>query len=182
MKALFLILFWLLTSSVLNTNIVRPVFGVNISVGPNSELNTFVCYMNNGRTLSLQSRYDHVSFGKILTGQWPSIYNPDRKNLLKENGIEYTFEHDAYLRKDHFHCPALDSLWKIRFSISPYRGSDEQGWSNKMHMPSLKQSKYLFDRYNIHHIDSDYFLDTNFFKILKDVVDPTWISSYKSIQ
>lgn len=182
MRTIILFLFLGLTSSILIVSEPYPVFGVNVSVGPNTAINHYTCYINNGRTLSLRSKYDHVSFGKVLTGRWPSVYNPDRIDLLKENKIEYTFEHDAYLRRDYFNCPAIDSLWKIRFSISPYTGSSEEGWSNGLHMPSLKQRKYLFDRYEISHIDSDYFLDTNFFKILRDVVDPIWIETYKAMQ
>ncbi|MEN9399919.1 MAG: hypothetical protein RL632_1020, partial [Bacteroidota bacterium] len=30
-------------------------------------------------------------------------------------------------------------------------------------------------------IDADYFIDTNFWKLLRDVQDPKWVLNYKAI-
>ena len=79
-------------------------------------------------------------------------------------------------------CVPMDSLWKIRFSTFPFIHNTDMGWSNKYNKPSLGQEKYLSKRYGIDHIDGDYFLDTNFWKLMQDVVDPVWVSNYKSIR
>lgn len=180
-RILLFLLIWFLINSITTSPYPKPIFGLNVSISPNSKTSTYVCYIHNGHDLSKKSRYDITSFGKILTGKWPSLYNPEKKDLLKEYDIDYTWEHDDYLNKDFFYCPSFDSLWKIRFGTYPFKSSSEKGWSRHYHKPSLNQLKYLNERYGIKQIDSDYFLDTSFFMLLKDVVDPQWIARYNSI-
>ena len=80
------------------------------------------------------------------------------------------------------YCPPLDSLWKIRFATYPFKHKTDIGWSNKYHKPAPRQEKYLFERYGVDHIDSKFFLDTNFWRLLRDVNDPNWIKNYKSLR
>lgn len=182
MLRIWLITAWMIASSVVPSNNVRPVFGVKVSIGPNSQLTTFVCYLYNGRVLSQRRYVDPMTFVKFVSGYWPSIYNPNRINYFKENNIDCSLIEDQSTQEETLNCFPMDSLWKIRFSTYPFRHNSEIGWSNKYHKPSPGQEKYLFERYDIKHIDGDYFLDTNFWLLMQDVTDPLWIANYKSIQ
>ena len=173
---------WLLSSSVLHLERARPVFGVKISIGPNSQITSYVCYLDNGRVLTQQRLVDRDTFIKFVSGYWPSIYNPDRVNFFREHGVENYVFNDETTNQTMVICPSLDSLWKIRFACYPFRGSGELGWSNKYHKPSPGQEVYLAERYNVRHIDGDYFMDDNFWRLLKDVTDTLWIAGYKAIR
>lgn len=181
MKQIILLVIWLISSSVIWGPVSSPVFGVRISMGSNSQITSYVCYLYNGRTLNQKRIVDKTSFVKIVTGEWPSIYNPKRIDFFKENNIDCAMVLDSITLKKVVGCVPMDELWKIRYSTYPFRGSTEEGWSNKYHKPSPGQEKYLYQRYGIEHIDGDYFLDTNFWKLMQDVVDPNWIANYKSI-
>lgn len=160
----------------------RAVFGVRVSIGANSMLTTYVCYINTGRTLTNRRICDEVSFIKIVSGYWPSIYNPTRENLFEVNGLNCDVFEDSTTFEKFPSCVPFDSLWKIRFSVYPFRNRHELGWSNKYHKPSPAQEIYLVDRYGISHIDGDFFLDTSFWLLLNDVTDPIWIANYKSLK
>lgn len=176
------ILVWLLSCSVLYVERARPVFGVKISIGPNSQTTSYVCYLDNGRVLTQQRIVDRETFVKFVSGYWPSVYNPERQNLFKEHGIECDVFKDDLTRQTSVNCIPLDSLWKLRFACYPFRGNGELGWSNKYHKPSPGQEVYLAERYNVQHIDGDYFMDENFWRLLQDVMDPQWIAGYKAIR
>jgi hypothetical protein len=159
----------------------RAVFGVRVSIGANSMLTTFVCYINTGRTLTHTRVCDEDTFIKIVSGHWPSIYNPKRENLFELNGLGCNVFEDSITLQKIPSCVPFDSLWKIRFSVYPFRTGNEIGWSNKYHKPSPAQEIYLTNRYGINHIDGDFFLDTSFWMLLKDVTDPDWIANYNSL-
>ena len=159
----------------------RPVFGVNVAIGANSKITTFVCYVNNGRVLTKKKLMDSDTFVKIASGYWPSVYNPLRKDYFEENNIDCSLLTDEITQKKIVGCVPIDSLWKIRFATYPFKHNTTVGWSNKYNKPSPGQEKYLFNRYGINHIDGDYFIDTSFWLLMKDVTDPQWIANYKSI-
>lgn len=161
---------------------VRPVFGVRVSIGANSQINTYVCCLNNGRVLSQKKIMDEKSFIKIVSGQWPSIYNPKRINYFEENNIDCGIAKDPETLIETTYCIPFDSLWKIRFATYPFNTRIEEGWSNKLHKPSLKQEKYLYDRYNVGEVDANFFMDSSFWRILHDVTDNDWIRSYKALR
>ena len=177
-----LILLWVISSSVIEMSAVRPVFGVKVSIAPNSQIKTFVCYNFKGRNLTDKRVLDRETFVKFVSGHWPSIYNPYRKDFFKEHNIDCALINDEITNKKIVGCVPLDSLWKIRFSTYPFQHNLEVGWSNKYHKPSPKQEIYLSNQYGINHIDGDFFLDTNFWKIMQDVSDPIWIANYKSLK
>ncbi len=180
-----LLLIWGVTTSVTPSPFGegwKSVFGVRISIGASSQITTFACYLHNGRVLTNKRIVDKNTFIKFASGYWPSIYNPDRKNLFKENGIECDVFKDSVTHKDMPSCIPLDSLWKIRFATYPFRGRPEAGWSNKLYKPSPGQLVYINHRYGVDHIDGDFFLDTSFWLLLNDVMDPNWINSYKAIE
>lgn len=160
----------------------RSVFGVRVSIGANSMLTTYVCYINTGRVLTHKRVCDEATFINIVSGHWPSIYNPKRENLFEKNGVNCDVFVDSTTLQKFPTCVPFDSLWKIRFSVYPFTTRSELGWSNKYHKPSPSQEIYLVNRYGINHIDGDFFLDTSFWLLLKDVTDPDWIANYKSLK
>lgn len=181
MFRVLLILSWLICSSIVHPDRAKACFGVRVSIGANSEICTYACWLDNGRVLNNKRLFDKASFIKIISGEWPSIYNPDRINFFEENGLDCGVAFDSTLWKEASVCHPLDSLWKIRFGTYPFKHNTEMGWSNKYHKPSPKQEKYLYDRYNVTHVDTDFFLDTNFWRLLNDVRDTSWIKHYRSL-
>jgi len=182
MKVRLLLLFcWILSSSVIKTTASRPVFGVRVAIGANSTVTSFVCYLDNGYSLSRPKNVDAETFVKIVTGYWPSVYNPKRIDLFKEHNIDCAIYTDSITLKPVLGCLPIDSLWKIHFGTYPFNGISEMGWSNKYHRPSPKQEQFLFNRYGVRQIDSDYFLDSSFWMIMNDVTDKDWIKNYKSL-
>ena len=73
----------------------------------------------------------------------------------------------------------LDSLWKLSNSMYPYAGTMESGWAGTENGPTEGQKKYLNERYNISNFKLDYITDTNFFQLLYDVMDSSWVANYK---
>jgi hypothetical protein len=162
--------------------VARAVFGVRVSIGANSQKCTNVCYLDNGRVLAKKKIYDEQSFIKVASGEWPSIYNPNRINFFEENNVSCGMVFDSTTYKNVGICNPLDSLWKIRFGTYPFKHRVDLGWSNKYHKPSPMQEKYIYDRYNVYHVDTEFFLDTNFWRLLQDVKDTSWIRNYKSLR
>lgn len=181
MWRLALIALWFISSSVIEYNTVKPVFGVRVSIGANSQINTFVAFIDNGRTLTNKRIFDEQSFIKIVSGYWPSIYNPKRINYFDEYNTGCGVQKDSITLKEYSFCEPFASLWKIRFATYPFDHNPELGWSNKYHKPSPKQEKYLYDRYGVGSVDANFFIDTSFWLLLEDVKDSTWIANYKSL-
>jgi len=183
MLRLLIITCWVLSCSVIvNEQKVRGVFGVRVSFQANSQILTFVCFIDNGRVLTSRRIVTQDEFIKIASGHWPSIYNPERKNYFEERGLMCGIAIDSFSQKESTYCVPFDSLWKLRFSIYPFRGITEDGWSSKLYRPSPKQELFLYNTYNVKNVDGDFFLDTNFWKLLSDLNDPVWIANYKSLK
>lgn len=188
----WIIIIWILTCSLhFNKNVIRPVFGVKISYQANNSMTTFVCYIDNGRTLAHQRILTQEEFIKIVSGFWPSIYNPNKIDFFKERNLNCGVYKDSITLKTFTYGASFDSLWKVRFSTYPFRGGNEEGWAIgkrietddlTINRPSLKQEKYLYDTYKVRRIDGDFFIDTNFWKLMNDVLDPIWIKNYKSLR
>lgn len=184
MRSAIVILLWMLGSSVLLPQEGdRVVFGVRIAMGHNSTMTNFIAlrYSADG-ALRERRQYERDDFIRILSGYWPSSFNPQRINYFEQENVLGGVLYDSATLQQYPYCPALDSLWKIRFSDFPFRGGNETGWSLDMYKPSVKQEQYLIDRYHIKHLDLDYIIDTNFWVLLRDVSDSTWIVNYRSIQ
>ncbi|MNU73038.1 hypothetical protein D3C71_625130 [compost metagenome] len=161
----------------------KVVFGVKISTGTNSSLVSFVAmrYSGDGVLRAKRIYTSKDEFIKVLSGYWPSPFNPQKIDYFKENNVMGGVFVNDTIRIEVGYCPALDSLWKIRFSDWPYKGWNQAGWSLNKSRPGLKQEEYLSKRYNIKQLDFDYIVDTNFWNLLYDVTDSTWISNYKFI-
>jgi hypothetical protein len=185
MRTAFLLICWVLATSVIlpPSGENRIVFGVRIAMGSNSQMTSFIAlrYSPDG-ILRGKQNFTKDDFIRVLSGYWPSPFNPKRINYFEqENVFGGVYVNDTFLQKVPY-CPALDSLWKIRYSDYPFRGSTESGWSNGLYKPTAAQEKYLIDRYHIKHLDQDYFIDTNFWVLLRDVSDSAWVANYQGIE
>lgn len=161
----------------------RIVFGARISTGVNSSVVSFVAmkYSEDGILRAKRNYSSKDEFIKVLSGYWPSPFNPDKTDYFQLNKVVGGVFVNDTIRVEIGYCPSLDSLWKIRYSDWPFHGKNEAGWSLNRTRPSLKQEAYLADRYHIKQLDFDYIVDTNFWKLLYDVTDSTWIENYKFI-
>ncbi|MNK09739.1 hypothetical protein D3C87_277140 [compost metagenome] len=159
----------------------RYVFGARVSIGVNSGMISFIAmkYSDDGILRSKRIYTSKDEFIKVLSGYWPSPFNPKKIDYFKANNVMGGVFVNDTIRMEVGYCPALDSLWKLRFSDWPYKGHNESGWSLDKARPGLKQEEYLAKRYNIKQFDFDYIVDTNFWKLLYDVTDEEWIENYK---
>jgi hypothetical protein len=176
------ILVFILNSSIQFNQAVKTVFAVQINMQSNSQMYTIYVYIDNGRVLTHKKHLTKDEFVKYASGKWPSIYNPARKDLLQENQIACGLTKDSITKKDVVFCSPLDSLWKLRYSDFPFNTGKEKGWSPELYKPSTKQVLFLHEEYGINDFDFGFFIDTNFWKIMQDVQNPTWIKKYKSLR
>jgi hypothetical protein len=160
----------------------HSAFGVKISFQSTGILTSYIAYIDNGRTQSHVKQITETEFIKIASGHWPSIYNPTRRNFFVENNFDCGVLKDSFTLKEYTYCVPLDSLWKLHFEKHPLDVTKGNGWSNKQFNPSLKQEFFLYQNYGVAHIDANYFLDSNLWKILKDVQNPEWIANYKCLK
>ncbi len=160
----------------------RGVFGVRIAMDANSHITTFIAMRYSKEGILREKRtLTRDEFIKFICGEWPSNYNPTRENLFEKNGVQGGMLYIDTLGKKIPYCPALDSLWKIRYPVYPFKQVQGRGWSAGIYRPSLKQEKYFADRYHIKQMDFEYVSDTNFWKLLKDVSDTIWVEHYKGL-
>lgn len=157
-------------------------FGVKIGILPTGGLVQFaIIHYRNGRPSGMQpvSRNELV---KIGIGEWPV---PGTRysfhNFFDEQGLLNTKNEDETEQPINFQA-ALDSLWKIRFVEHPFDKKQGQGWSQGGARPSLRQQEFIYTNYGVRGYDQDFFTDTSFFKLLRDVIDPSWIEYYKSLR
>lgn len=162
---------------------MRYVFGVRISTGTNSQMVSFIAKkMTLDGTVKAQRYFtDQAEFIKVVSGFWPSPFNPKKINYFEKYEVFGGVYVNDTINAKISYCPAMDSLWKIRFSEWPQHGYNEAGWSLDKYRPSLKQEEYLSKRYNFKQLDFDYIVDTNFFNLLRDVGDPEWVMNYRSL-
>jgi len=90
MTRLLLVILWFLCGSIVwqQQNIVRGIFGVRIAFQSNSQMTTFVCFLDNGRTLTHKRILSQDEFIHFAAGDWPSIYNPKRINYFEERNLQ----------------------------------------------------------------------------------------------
>lgn len=182
MRILYCFALWFLLGSVVYEPTVRTVFGLHVSMQSNSQLYQIVAYLYNGRALNHKKVMSKDDFVKFASGKWPSIYNPQRKDLLAENNISCGLTQDSISKKDIVFCSPLDSAWKLRYSDYPLNNGKEKGWSQELYKPSAKQIIYLNQRYGIQDLDMSFFIDSSFWKIMQDMQNPDWIKNYKSLK
>lgn len=185
-KQLLLILLCCICSLCVQKNRDIPpdkiIFGVRIAMGPNSELIRFIAIRYSGYGVLREKRnFNSVDFIKILSGEWPSYFNPKQQNLFEVEGINGGVYKNSALQLIETSCPVFDSLWKLRWSDFPFQHGKEKGWSKGLYKPSATQEIYLCHRYDIKQLDFEYILAHNFWNLLRDVSDPNWIEAYKTL-
>jgi hypothetical protein len=158
------------------------VFGVRISMSVNSQIVSYVAirYSHDG-ILREKKNYNKAEFIRVLSGDWPSIFNPTKKNLFHENGIVGGVAYNDTLKQSITYCPIFDSLWKLRYSDYPMRNCSENGWSKGLYKPSSAQEQFLAQTYHFKQMDFEYIVDTNFWHLLQDVSNPQWVEKYKAL-
>ncbi len=156
----------------------KVTLGVKVGMLPSGDLHQFaLIYYRNGVLASIQP-VSEDRMVKVGAGKWPIPGTHKFHDFFAEEEM-YIFPSDTH---EVFNINAsVDSLWKVRFAAHPYSQSARNGWSQGDYRPSLKQRQYIYDRYGVRGYDQDYFIDSSFFKLLKDVQDPDWIKEYKSM-
>lgn len=177
---IFMALFFVI-SSVKLTGEKRTLFGVRVAYQSTGDMITLVVFKKEGELFLNKKILTSREFSFFASGEWPSIYNPSRLNFFEENNVLGGVILDSISQQKLPYCFALDSLWKLRYKLYPFQGKSEYGWSQEAYSPSLRQKKHLYERYNVDQIDGKFFLDTSFWKLLRDVRDETWISTYKTV-
>ncbi len=161
---------------------MQPVFGVAFGYNQMNEYYHLVAYQRVGTNLMNKRVLRRDEFIYYFSGFYPSKYNPTRINYFDKYGIWGGVYVDSISNEKIPYCPALDSLWKVRYSEFPALGGYEHyGWSNDKLNPSAGQMQYLMDRYNIKGINNEYIFDDKFILLLKDMTDSLWIENYKAI-
>lgn len=156
----------------------RVSFGVKIGLLPTGELTQYaLIYYKGKETVSLQG-ISYTQLIKIGTGEWPIPKTLNFHNYFEEKGFHNDTLEDGSIVD---YTAAFDSLWKIRFDAHPFNHQLGKGWSQGKFRPSLKQQEFIYSRYGVRGYDQEYFTDTSFFKLLRDVLDPEWIIEYKSL-
>lgn len=135
-------------------------------------------YYQNGRRVSIQP-ITRDRMIKVGTGKWPIPGTRKFHDFFSERDI-HVVPSDSH---EVFNLQAsIDSLWKIRFSAHPYAQGQDNGWSQGDYRPSLKQQAYIYNRYGVRGYDQEYFMDSSFYQLLKDVQDPEWIQQYRTMR
>ncbi|HLV41997.1 MAG TPA: hypothetical protein VKY37_06950 [Brumimicrobium sp.] len=153
-------------------------FGVKIGILPTGGLTQYaIVYYKNKHLQSIEE----VSLERLIKigrGEWPVPRTTVFHDYFEEFGMYNDTLEDGTILD---YGAAFDSLWKIRFNAHPFDHRLGDGWSLGEIRPSLKQQGYIYDRYGVRGYDQDFFTDSSFFKLLKDVLDPNWIANYKSL-
>lgn len=160
---------------------LRTVFGVRVAYQSTGQMLTIVAFFSDGTMQSHRKTLSFKEFAHYASGDWPSIYNRNRIDLFELNGVLGGIFQDSITHEKLPYCFAMDSLWKLRFSYHPFNKGNDKGWSQDQFLPSPQQQKYLYNQYGMNHIDTQFFIDTSFWKLLRDVTNPEWVETYKNI-
>jgi len=156
-------------------------FGVKIGILPTGGLTQYVIfYKKNGK----HSHAHGISLAELIkigTGKWPIPKTNIFHNFFDEEGLNDK-QSKQYIDSLPDFRNAFDSLWKIRFPEHPFDGQKGKGWSQGDYRPSLKQQEFIYYNYGARGYDQDYFKDSSFYKLIRDVLDEEWISYYKSLR
>lgn len=160
----------------------KPVFGVALGYNQMNEYYTLVAYQKVGTNLINKRILRRDQFIYYFSGFYPSKYNPNGINYFDKYRIWGGVFVDSISHEKIPYCPALDSLWKLKYAEFPTRGGIERyGWSNGELNPSGNQMSYLKQRYHINDLNNSYIIDTNFIQLLRDMTDSLWVVNYKAL-
>lgn len=156
----------------------RVSFAVKIGILPTGGLTQYALSYYRGDKLISYQPVERMQLEKIGTGEWPIPKTLEFYKYFENHGIYQDTLEDGTIID---FSSALDSLWKIRFEHHPLNHQIGPGWSQGGSRPSLGQQAYIYDRYGVRGYDQEYFSDSSFFQLLKDVLNPEWIAEYKAI-
>ena len=160
----------------------RVAFGVKIGLLPTGGLTQYaLVHYRNGRRAGMQPiSLDELI--KIGSGKWPIPGTRVFYDFFNDEGLYELPKTDSTVERSIDYRAAFDSLWKIRFAEHPTHSGMGRGWSQGDARPSLKQQAFIYETYGVRGYDQDYFTDSSFFKLLRDVLDPEWVDYYKSLR
>ncbi len=175
-------MFFLLGSAEKESSVRHNItFGVKIGTMPTGHLIQLAMVHYRGGRATYFQPITKTEFFKYGSGQWPVPKTHSAHDFFEEQGLNELHKYDSLAEPPIDINAALDSLWKIRYQEHPYKAGLGKGWSNGRYRPSNKQQEYIYNTYGVRGYDQDYFADTAFFKIMRDVVNPEWISNYKKL-
>lgn len=182
LKFLLLSIVFFMCSSIQNKiGLTDVVFAAKVGLLPNSEVtNIFILNYRDGH-LSGSQKINFKDFVKFAQGKWPCTANKEKKNLFEENDIDLVQMENQMNLKVYDYCKTVEELWKIRFDTYPYDPGTEEGWSNGDFRPSKSQQVYMFENFGVSRFESEYFVDTSFWKLLRSCQDTSWVADYKNL-
>lgn len=158
----------------------RIAFGVKIGLLPTGGLTQYaIVNYRNGRKAGMRP-VSLPELIKIGTGKWPVPGTHSFYDFFDDEGL-YEIQIGDSTNQIDYHA-AFDSLWKIRFVEHPTHEDMGRGWSQGDARPSLKQQAFIYNTYGVRGYDQEYFTDSSFFKLLRDVLNPEWVEHYKSLK
>jgi hypothetical protein len=175
------ILIWGINCSIIQYPTGKGVFGVSIGLQSTGELVTYIAYLKTTNGIKYRRTLQADEMVKFASGYWPSYYNPSKEDLFVKENLKCGVIFDSAQWKEFPFCSPFDSLWKIRYDGHPFQQNTDEGWSQGKYRPSVGQEKFLFSEFGVKNIESDYFIDTSFWKLLRSVNDPDWIRYYKAL-
>lgn len=182
LRTLLIFCCWLISCSVIPVPAPKPVFGVQVRFQTGTTMVGLAAFLDDGRALTHRKILTPGDFVKFASGHWPSVYNPTRENLLEKHRVLCGLYNDSASLDLIPYCFPIDSLWKLRFSDFPFNTGSEKGWAGEQFQPSARQAIFLKENYGVKNVDTDYFIDTSFWKIMRDVQDSMWIVNYKALK
>lgn len=136
-------------------------------------------------------------FISIASGMMKHNANPKGENLFAKNGlIDCGFFNDTVINMRFYEsgmrCNTVNDLWRLRwaewpFYVAPPRNANANtltpfgpgpGWARKPFQPSEGQLE-LLKTYGVTDPMVDAFWGANAFRLLKDMQDPAWVTTYR---
>ena len=93
---------------------IETVLGMGVITGPNSRVYSFAEIQISKTTNAFVGfqPISQIAFMRKATGLWPSLANPERKNLFEEHGINCYPIYDSVKRQyNQFMCDQLLDMW-----------------------------------------------------------------------
>lgn len=172
---------------------VRKELAFNLAPSANSALSTFAIltwYGNDERPSDIRI-ITRNEFLAVAHGLIASEANPSRDNLFVKYEVkDCSYYVDSVFKSTTYNCSIVDDLWKLRYKVYPVRSEQklklkenislpESGWAGSSFEMSWEQLAFL-GKYGIKS-RNDFFVGANAFRLLKDMQDPDWISTYSGL-
>lgn len=159
----------------------KTYFGFSLTKSYQSGLITYALIkVHKGKIVSKKLLRKDV-FVQMIVGRIPSAANIERKNLFVEHNLDtcVVYVDDIQNKYTGHICKPLDQLWKIKYREHPEQHGLGMGWSQEYYSPSMKQLQFLNSEFKVWNTNQ-YFWGPKMWDLLQKVMDPNWISRYKS--